>query len=102
MLAQRPLLEYTGNCMVPSNLRALFWDANLDGFEPRDYPDYAIFRVLEYGDEAAVAWLRQTFSATEIRRVLSTERRLTAKSANFWALVYGVPAGEVAALHDSR
>ncbi len=88
--------------MIPSNLWALFWDTNLDTFTPEAYPDYTIFRVLELGDEAAVAWLRRTFSEADIRRALSTERRLSAKSANFWALVYGLPSREVAALNGSR
>ena len=84
--------------MIPSHLQTLFWDVNLDTFTPEAYPDYTIFRVLEFGDEPAVIWLRQTFSEIEIRRVLSTEHRLTEKSANFWALVYGVSPHEVAAL----
>src|SRR5271165_6821252 len=92
---------YTDNRMVPSNLRALFWDTNLDSFTPEAFPDYTILRVLELGDDAAVTWLRQTFPESEIRRVLSTERRLTAKSANFWALVYGIPPGEVPALNGN-
>jgi hypothetical protein len=84
--------------MIPSNLQALFWDTNLDTFTPEAYPDYTIFRVLELGDDAAIAWLRQTFSEAEIQQVLKTERRLSEKSANFWALVYRVPSREVAAL----
>jgi len=88
--------------MIPSNLQTLFWDTNLDTFTPEAYPDYTIFRVLELGDVAAVAWLRETFSESEIRRVLSTERRLSEKSATFWALVYGIPSREVAALSHSR
>jgi hypothetical protein len=88
--------------MIPSNLQTLFWDTDLDTFKPEAYPDYTIFRVLELGDEAAVVWLRQTFPETEIRRVLSTEHRLSEKSANFWALVYEVPSREVAALNGSR
>ena len=84
--------------MVPVQVRTLFWDTDLSVFEPASYPDYAIFRVLEFGDESAVAWLRETFSPEEIRRVLSTERRLSPKSAQFWALIYGIPTHEVAAL----
>jgi hypothetical protein len=94
--------SYTDNRMVPSNLRSLFWDTNLDAFSPEAYPDYTIFRVLELGDDAAVTWLRQTFPEREILRVLSTERRLTPRSANFWALVYGLPPGQVAALNSNR
>jgi len=88
--------------MIPSNLQTLFWDTNLDTFDPSAYPDYTIFRVLEFGSKPAVEWLRQTFSEAEIRRVLCTERRLSRKSANFWALVYGVPPREVAALNEAR
>jgi hypothetical protein len=88
--------------MIPSNLQSLFWDTNLDTFTPEAYPDYTIFRVLEYGDESAVTWLRQTFAEAEIRRVLKSEHRLTPKSATFWALVYGIPSREVAALSHSR
>jgi len=88
--------------MIPSNLQTLFWDTNLDTFMPEAYPDYTILRVLELGDEVAITWLRQTFPEGEIRRVLLTERRLSEKSATFWALVYGVPSREVAALNDSR
>ena len=84
--------------MIPNQLRTLFWDTNVANFNPSAYPDYTIFRVLELGDDAAVAWLRETFSEEEIRRVLRTERRLSPKSANFWALVYQMPAGQVAAL----
>jgi hypothetical protein len=88
--------------MIPKSLQSLFWDTNLDTFTPEAYPDYTIFRVLEYGNEEAVAWMRQMFSEADIRRVLATERRLTPKSANFWALVYGVPSREVAALGERR
>lgn len=88
--------------MIPSDLQAIFWDTNLDTFTPEAYPDYTIFRVLELGDEAAVRWLRETFSEAEIRRVLKSERRLSEKSATFWALVYGVPSREVAALTENR
>ena len=85
--------------MIPSQLRTLFWDTDLDSFKPEDYPDYVIFRVLEYGDETALVWLRKTCPESEIRRVLRTERRFSLKSANFWALVFGVPFPEVAALN---
>ena len=77
------------------------------GYEPRDfdptaYPVYTIERVLEYGDEDAVAWLRRTFAQEQILDVLRTDRHLTRLSANFWALFFGIPSGEVAALASRR
>jgi hypothetical protein len=88
--------------MVHSQLQSLFWDTNAAEFDPLAHSDYTIFRVLEYGDTDAVSWLRGLFSEDEICRVLRGERRLSRKSANFWALKYDIPAGEVAALAPVR
>jgi hypothetical protein len=78
----------------------LFWDVNLDNFNPAAYPDYTIARVLELGDENAVKWMKATFPEADVRRVIATERRLSRKSANFWALVYGIAPDDVAALRS--
>lgn len=94
-------MTYTHNYMIPSELQTLFWDTDLDSFNPEAYPDYTIFRVLEYGGETAIGWLRKTFTESEIRKVLRTERRLSRKSANFWALVYRIPSCEIAALNET-
>lgn len=86
--------------MIPKHLTPLFWDIPLAGFEPARYPDYTIGRVLEFGDPEAYAWLKQQFPSPEIARVVRTERRLSRRSANFWALVYQIPSEEVAALRN--
>ena len=83
---------------IPKQLRLLFWDTDVDTFDPTAYPIYTIERVLEYGDEEAIAWLRGMFTRDHIRSVLRTDRRLTFLSANFWALILGVAAQDVAAL----
>lgn len=84
--------------MIPRHLRLLFWDTDIGGFDPRAYPIYTIERVLEFGDQDAIAWLRRTFSEEQICHVLRTDRHLTPLSANFWALLFGLPVQDVAAL----
>jgi hypothetical protein len=88
--------------MIPQKLRALFWDVGSQPFDPVAFPDYTIFRVLEYGDQEAVAWLREAFSENAIKKVISNEHRLSRRSANFWALAYGIPRNEVAALKSAH
>ena len=88
--------------MIPQHLHTLFWDVNLDNFSPAAYPDYTIARVLEIGDEKAVKWMKENFSEADIKRVIATERRLSRKSANFWALVYGIAPEDVAALRPAH
>jgi hypothetical protein len=84
--------------MIPKDLRPLFWDTNVDNLNPAAYPDYTIGRVLEFGDQNAIDWMKRTFTRDQILEVLCTERRLSRKSANFWALVYGIPTQDIAAL----
>jgi hypothetical protein len=84
--------------MIPQYLHTLFWDANLENFDPLAFPTYTIGRILEYGNQDAIAWLKETFSDTQIVDVVRTERRLSRRSANFWALVYSLPPDQVAAL----
>jgi hypothetical protein len=84
--------------MIPKEIRPFFWDVSQESFDPVSYPRYTIGRLLEFGDESAVAWMRQTFSEAQIREVLCGERRLSRRSANFWALVYRIPPAEVVAL----
>ncbi len=84
--------------MVPRNLRLLFWDTNVDNFDPTTYPRYTIERVLEYGDETDLAWMRSLFTHEQILDVLRTDRNLTPLSANFWAILFGLPADDIVAL----
>jgi hypothetical protein len=84
--------------MIPQYLHSLFWDTDLDNFDPLTFPTYTIGHILEYGNQDAIAWLKDTFSDTQIMDVVRTERRLSRRSANFWALVYGLSPDQVAAL----
>ena len=84
--------------MIPNNLIPYFWDIETQGFDPAAYPEYSIARILELGDEESVAWMKATFAEGQIQEVVRNERRLSPKSANFWALVYDIPRQDVAAL----
>ncbi len=87
--------------MVPEKLRGFFWDIDTDNFDPSAHPEYTILRLLEIGDERAIAWLRETFQENQITEVLRRDGRLSRRSANFWALVYRIPPEEVAALQQN-
>lgn len=77
---------------------AFFWDVRAVDFDYKAYPEYTISRILELGNVEAVSWMQQIFTQPEITKVLRSEHRLSAKSATYWALIYRIPPGEVAAL----
>ena len=85
--------------MIPHTLQTFFWDIRVADFDPKMYPEYTIARILELGNPEAVSWLQQNFTEEEITKVIRSERRLSAKSANYWALIYRIPTAEVAALN---
>ena len=84
--------------MIPKELRTFFWEIDADSFDARQYASYAIGRILELGTEPAISWMKTTFTAEEIKKVIREDRRLSPKSATFWALIYDIPTVEVAAL----
>lgn len=87
--------------MVPDHARHLFWDTNLESFDPSAFPRYTIARALEHGTERDVAWVRELFGEDAMRDVLRADARLSRRSANFWALVLDVPRTDVAAFAEA-
>jgi len=84
--------------MIPNYLHPFFWDIDVQSFDPQAHPEYTVERILELGDPEAVRWLKEEFSGEQIKAVIKNDRRLSAKSATFWALVYNIPAHEVSVL----
>jgi hypothetical protein len=85
--------------MIPNELRHFFWEVRADDFDPSEYREYVIGRILELGTETAVSWMKATFTEEDIKKVVREDRRLSPRSATFWALVYRIPAEEVTALN---
>lgn len=86
---------------MPKFLKRYFWDVDFDKLDYNKYPKYVIERILEYGDERSIAWMRHNFSRSNIVDVLTSSRGLTEKSANFWAVVLGVRKEGVKCLNKS-
>ena len=74
--------------MLPPTLKRFFWDTPVESINRDANKDYIIARILELGDEDAVAWLGRQYSRDDVRRVLSKSRTLSPKSSNYWKLKY--------------
>jgi len=83
---------------LPDFLNKYFWDAEFGKIDLQKRRVYVLRRILEYGDERAVAWMWKNFKQSEIRNDLSKFRGYSRKSANFWALLLDVPKEEVLCL----
>ncbi|MHB9010668.1 MAG: DUF6922 domain-containing protein [Ignavibacteriaceae bacterium] len=86
---------------IPKHLHTLFWDVNIATFDPLEHPQYTISRILELGDKEAITWMKGIFPESQIEDILKVDEKLSPKSANFWAIIFGVPFHEVAALRHN-
>lgn len=74
----------------PRFLKQYFWDIDFEKFNPKKHPRYTIERLLEYGNEDAVRWMFKNFDKKAIKEALMKSRQLTKRSANFWAIFFGI------------
>ena len=73
---------------IPAFLHIYFWDVDPATLTLAHDGKYIIERILEWGDERAVAWLNEHFSEDERKAVVQGSRRLSSKSRNYWGLIY--------------
>lgn len=83
---------------LPGFLNKYFWDVEFEKIDLQNRRVYVLRRILEYGDEKAVAWMWKNFEKSEIKNTLSNFRGYSQKSANFWAIVLNIPREEVICL----
>ena len=71
----------------PEQVQRFFWDVDSKSLDVDQNRHFVIERILEKGDEAAVTWLRKQFEDKELKEVVSSSRRLSPKSRNYWGLI---------------
>jgi len=83
---------------LPEFLKKYFWDVEFEKIDLEKKGVYVLRRILNYGDEKAVAWMYKNFKKSEIKNGLANFRGYSQKSANYWALILEVPREEVLCL----
>lgn len=83
---------------LPKELHRYFWDTDPMKVDLRRHRRFIIERLLEFGDEEAIRWVRRTFGDDAIGEVVRKSRRLSKRTANFWRLILGIPKEQVACL----
>lgn len=86
---------------LPKFLEKYFWDVEFEKINFRKRKVYILKRILEYGDEEAVAWMRQNFKKIEINNALCNFRGYSLKTANFWAFILNIKKEDVKCLSRS-
>jgi CRISPR/Cas system-associated protein Cas10 (large subunit of type III CRISPR-Cas system) len=89
---------------LPQFLKKYFWDVQFEKINLQENREYILRRILNYGDERAVAWMYANFEKSEMRSALTNFRGYSQKSANYWSLMLDVPREKVICLkkHSSK
>jgi hypothetical protein len=80
---------------LPAFLKRYFWEVDFDTVRLPKHEVYVIERVLEYGDDRAIHWLKKSFSPEAVAAVVRRSRVISRRTANLWALLLGIPREEI-------
>ena len=86
---------------LPTFLKKYFWDVDFSKLQKNSHSQFIIERILEYGDENSVRWLRNNFDSREIKEVLYNSKNISPKSANFWQLIFNIKRDKILCLKKS-
>lgn len=67
--------------------QSLFWDTDPDKIDIQKNAQYIIERVADFGNDAEVNWLWQTYDKSLLKDVISKSRCLMPETKNLWTLL---------------
>jgi len=70
--------------VIPDYIQNLFWDVRKETVDVNRHSQFIIRRVLDFGDVAAINWLRRTYPDNLLKQVIKTGRGLAHKTIVFW------------------
>ena len=67
--------------------QSLFWDTDPDKIDMEKNAEYIIERILDFGNDQEVSWLRKFYDPNLIRKVVENPRRSNPRTKNLWTLL---------------
>jgi nicotinamide mononucleotide adenylyltransferase len=84
--------------MIPKFLKNYFWDVDIAEVDKEKNEKFIIERILEHGNKKAVNWMKKTFPKNRIKDVVRKSRRLSLRTANYWAVIFNLKRNDVLCL----
>ena len=67
--------------------QSLFWDANPTQIDPQRNATYIIERIMDFGNDEEVKWMRKEYPRDVLAKVANTSRVLYSSSKTLWTLL---------------
>lgn len=81
---------------IPGYVSKIMWENG--GIVSDGGEKMVVERVLELGDDRQVEWVLGNFRVEEIGDILKKSKKISGKSANYWAKYLKIPAKQVECL----
>lgn len=66
---------------------SLFWDTNHKKLDINKHARYIIERIMDFGKDDEVRWMRRTYPNSLLRKVSQTSQNLHVSSKTLWQLI---------------
>ena len=83
---------------LPDFLRPLFWEIDFSQVYLEKNKRYVTERILEYGDDESIIWLRRNVAPNDIAEVVKSSRAISPNTAALWALILDISNEEITCL----
>ena len=70
------------------SLKKYFWDCNFEDLTLEKHPEFIIERILNFGTEEEIEWLKKNVNKEKFKIIALSSRRLDRKTANYWKRHY--------------
>ncbi|MFA6404408.1 MAG: hypothetical protein WCW03_00140 [Candidatus Paceibacterota bacterium] len=67
--------------------QSLFWDTNPEWIDTKKNAQYIIERVLDFGNDEEVRWLRNFYNRSFMQKIVAKSRSLMPETKNLWMLL---------------
>lgn len=72
---------------APEFRQSLFWDTDPKKIDTDKNAEYIIERILDFGRDEEVRWLRKHYPPSAIKKVVENPRRLMPRTKSLWTLL---------------
>jgi hypothetical protein len=83
---------------LPLSMKQHFWDVDFERLDKNQNSFFITKRLLDHGNLDDIKWITSEYGPEEIKKVLTSSRDLSRKTANFWTQILGINFKQVPCL----
>ena len=83
---------------LPASFKEYFWDVEFKDVDIEKNPQFVLKRIIDRGNTKALLWVLKRLDKNDIRKLITSSRDLSKRTASFWAFILNIDPKEVPCL----